>query len=146
MLDWWDESALVAATLVVALIPVLWIIVRRRWLSARGWVFDCSLAIPSTTPSTRWMLGVARINGDRFEWYRVYSWSLRPRVAFSRSDNQVLTTRQSEEDESAALYDQERVSTVDGPRGRTDLAMSPRDMTAFLSWMEASPPGQNYSS
>ena len=138
--------AAVAIGLVVALLllPVAGLVVRRRWLSQQGWVFDCSLRLDFTSPGSGWMLGVARLAGERFEWYRVFSLSLRPRVTFSRASAQVTSTRQADSVEAVSLYDQGRIAALEDASRRAEIALAPGDMTAFLSWMEASPPGLRY--
>ena len=91
-----------AVLLVAALIPVVWLIGRRRWLARSGWVFDCSLRSAIMTPST-WMLGVVRLNGELVEWYRVFSWSLRPKVTLRRGQAQPTASRVLEPAERALL-------------------------------------------
>ena len=61
MPDWWSWTAIAVGLLVACLlIPVVWLIVRRRWLAGRGRVFECSLK----RPDGGWTLGVARFRGD----------------------------------------------------------------------------------
>jgi len=133
-----------AVLLVAALIPVVWLIARRRWLARSGWVFDCSLRSAIMTPST-WMLGVVRLNGELVEWYRVFSWSLRPKVTLRRGQAQPTASRVLEPAERALLVDQDRVVQLTDPEGRSvELAMALARMTAFLSWLEAAPPGSGY--
>ena len=56
MPDWWSWTAVAVGLLVlVALIPVFWLFIRRRWLAGRGRVFECSLK----RPGAGWTLGVA---------------------------------------------------------------------------------------
>jgi hypothetical protein len=133
-----------AVALVVALVPIVLLVARRRWLARSGWVFDCSLRRPGMTPRSRWMLGVARLNGELIEWYRVFSWSLRPKVSLRRQDTRASRVRMLLPDERALLFDQERVATLESDEERVELAMDPDRMTAFLSWLEAAPPGVGY--
>jgi len=133
-----------ACVLVVVLVPVLWLVARRRWLARSGWVFDCSLRVLDGAPGSAWMLGVARLNGDLIEWYRVYSWSLRPKVSLHRGQTRVASTRAAEPAERALLYDQDRVAELCGESVSVEVAMVPDRMTAFLSWLESAAPGQSY--
>lgn len=128
--------------LLAALIPVIWLIARRRWLASSGWVFDCSLRQlhGSTGP---WMLGVARLNGELMEWYRVFSVSLRPKVTVRRGQVHVVTTRAPRPEERSQLVEAERVAVLGGADD-VEVAMAPDRMTAFLSWLEAAPPGSSY--
>ncbi len=143
-----DGLAVVELVLVLvvlaALIPVVLLVARRRWLGQQGWVFDCSLRRLEATPSSTWTLGVARFNGETVEWYRVFSWSLRPALTFTRGETQVVTTRDATEGERPVLADQQRVAQLRGAGHPVEVAMVPASMTAFLSWLESAPPGFGY--
>lgn len=147
MPDWWSWTAIALAVIVVGLIvPLVWMVARRRWLSTRGWTFDCSLRFADAAPGSGWMLGVARYSGETVEWYRVYSWSLVPRVRLSRGESHVLATREPDAAEAGFLYEDQRIAELGGANAGVCLAMSRQDMTAFLSWMEAALPGQQFRS
>lgn len=139
----WAEWALASAALLVLLV-VVFLFVRRRWLSHRGWVFDCSLRRLTTTPSSGWMLGVARLNGEQFEWYRVFSASSHPKVVLRRGGTQVVSSRGMEPRERAILYDQVRITELRAGDTAVEVALSSANMTALLSWLEAAPPGLDY--
>ena len=124
----------------VLLIPVVWLIVRRRWLAGRGRVFECSLRRTGTT-SSGWTLGVAPFRDGDLEWYRVFSLSLRPKVVFHRHETRVLRVRTPEPGEAAELYDGHVVTELGGAHEGTMLAMDRQDLTAFSSWTEAGRPG-----
>ncbi|HHU40470.1 MAG TPA: DUF2550 family protein [Propionibacterium sp.] len=141
MPDWWSWTALAVGLLVVCLlVPVVGLIVRRRWLAGRGRVFECSLRRPQA-PSSGWTLGVARFRDDDLEWYRVFSLSLRPKVTFHRHETKVVRVRQPAPAEAAELYDGHVVTELGGRHAGTQLAMGRPDLTAFSSWTEAGPPG-----
>lgn len=73
--------ALTVCGLVVALVVVgLFVFgLRRRLIQRSGGTFDCSLRwdVPEKTDTNGkgWGYGVARYNGDRIEWYRVFSYA-----------------------------------------------------------------------
>lgn len=73
--------ALTVCGLVVALVVVgLFVFgLRRRLIQRSGGTFDCSLrwdVSEKSDPSGKgWSYGVARYNGDRIEWYRVFSYA-----------------------------------------------------------------------
>lgn len=88
--------ALTACGIVVALV-VLGLFVfglRRRLIQRSGGTFDCSLRwdVPEKpdTNGKGWSYGVARYNGDRIEWYRVFSYAYRPRRTLERSAIEVM--------------------------------------------------------
>ena len=93
------------------------------------------------------MLGVARYSEGSLEWFRFFSFSLRPRVVFRRGTFDVLDTREPTPVEALALNADQRViliesTDVSNPAGwEWELAMSPESLTGLLSWLEAAPPG-----
>ena len=125
-----------------ALVPVIWLIVRRRWLAGRGRVFECSLK----PPGAGWMLGVARFRGDDLEWYRVFSLSLRPRLTLHRQETHVRSVRRPTASEATELYDGHIVTELGGRYGGHLLAMARPDLTAFSSWTESGAPGPSLES
>lgn len=141
MPDWWSWTALAVGLLVVCvLVPVAWLVARRRWLSGRHRVFECSLHRPGTDAGS-WMMGIARFRDETVEWYRVFSLSLRPAYTFTRGTTRVLRVRQPEAAEAAEVYTGHVVADLDAPYEGMSLAMSRPDLNAFSSWTEAAPPG-----
>lgn len=133
------EVVLVIAFLVVV-IPILWLYLRRRWLSRQGGMFDCSLLV-----GRRWVIGVARYSGEYLQWFRIFSLSLRPRISYRRTSTQALETRELTEAEVDDLYAGMRVvrleATMDFEGPETwELAMPTESVTGLLSWLEAAPP------
>ena len=120
---------------------------RQRFLARQGGTFSCSLRLGSTTPSSGWALGVARYNQGLLEWFRFFSYSLRPRLVFPRSEVRVLESREPDMVESVSLGADQRVLRVettlrDVTAAEYELAMSPESLTGLLSWLEAAPPGR----
>lgn len=145
-MDWLGITELVALTLVVLLlIPVLFLGVRRRWLSRQGGMFDCSVRLSTGTPGTGWVLGVARYSGDNLEWFRAFSISLRPRMIFPRSQSHAGAQREADPIESVLLYDDQRILCLELSDGRSvEVAMAVASLTGLLSWLESAPPGAHY--
>lgn len=132
------------ALVIIALVPVLFLAGRRRWLSRAGGVFDCSLRLSTTTPGAGWVMGVARYSGDNLEWFRVFSPSLRPKVIFPRSSSHAGAQRDPDPIEAVTLADQ-RVLAMEFTDGHSwELAMSVASLTGLLSWLESAPPGSRY--
>lgn len=130
-----------ACIVVLILFPIAYLGIRRKWLSGRGWVFDCALR--TIDPGSDWMLGVARLQGDTLLWYRTFSWSLNPKVVIKRGETFMDSTRSVEPAEIATLPEQSKVAILGGAE-HVEVAMSPANMTALLSWLEASLPGVDY--
>ncbi|MFF8029998.1 MULTISPECIES: DUF2550 domain-containing protein [unclassified Streptomyces] len=119
---------------------------RRRLIQRSGGTFDCSLRweAPESGDSQGkgWAYGVARYNGDRVEWFRVFSYAPRPRRALERSAIEVAGRRLPEGEEELALLTDYVVLACLHRGTRLELAMSEDALTGFLAWLEAAPPGQ----
>jgi hypothetical protein len=118
---------------------------RRRWLNRLGGTFECSLRLRMRTPGAGWVLGVGRYSEGILEWFRYFSYSLRPRMVFPRRSIRVLETRMPNPVEAVALNADEKVVRLEMQDGRAEtqweLAMSEESVTGLLSWLEAAPPG-----
>ncbi|MEE4595321.1 DUF2550 domain-containing protein [Streptomyces sp. DSM 41524] len=141
--------ALLVSGVVVALVVVgLFVFgLRRRLIQRSGGTFDCSLRWdpPSgeSEPSGKgWVYGVARYNGDRVEWFRVFSYAPRPRRILERASIEVLERRTPKGEEELALLSDAVVLACRHGGTRLELAMSDDALTGFLAWLEAAPPGQ----
>lgn len=131
----------VVAVVVLALLALGLLALRRRILTRRGGTFDCSLRLHEAAHGKGWVLGVARYAGDALEWYRVFSYSMRPRRALGRGRLQVLERRMPLGVEVFALTAGSVVVRCREANDPVDLAMSPESLTGFLSWVESAPPG-----
>jgi Protein of unknown function (DUF2550) len=118
---------------------------RRRWLNRLGGTFECSLRLRMRTPGAGWVLGVGRYSEGILEWFRYFSYSLRPRMVFPRRSVRVLETRMPNPVEAVALNSNEKVVRLEMQDGHAEtqweLAMSEESVTGLLSWLEAAPPG-----
>ncbi|MEV6669977.1 DUF2550 domain-containing protein [Streptomyces sp. NPDC051162] len=119
---------------------------RRRLIQRSGGTFDCSLrwSVPEDAPldGKGWVYGVARYNSDRIEWFRVFSYAVRPRRVLERASIEVLERRAPFGDEELALLSDAVVLICVHQGTRLELAMSEDALTGFLAWLEAAPPGQ----
>ena len=137
---------LLVAILALAVLSLIVLADRRRWLSRQGGTFECSLRLDRTAPSAGWVLGVARYHDGLLQWFRFFSYSWRPRQAFLRASVRVLDTREPDAAEAVSLYADQRIVRFEvagegEPAELWDLAMSPDSLTGLLSWLEAAPPG-----
>ena len=127
---------------------------RRRLIQRPGGTFDCSLRlapaedgadlpVPGATPHGKgWVYGVARYSGDRVEWFRVFSYAIRPRKVLERPAIEVIGRREPQGSEELALLSDAVVLSCVHRGTRLELAMSDDALTGFLAWLEAAPPGQ----
>ncbi|GAA3180241.1 MULTISPECIES: DUF2550 domain-containing protein [Streptomyces] len=141
-------ALLVSGAVVVLVLLGLFVFgLRRRLIQRSGGTFDCSLRwdVPEDErePSGKgWIYGVARYNGDRVEWFRVFSYAPRPRRILERSAIEVVERRTPQGEEELALLSDSVVLVCRHSGTRLELAMSEDALTGFLAWLEAAPPGQ----
>jgi hypothetical protein len=116
---------------------------RRMLLQRPVGTFACSVRVGAAANGKGWAYGVGRYHGDRVEWFRIRSLSLRPRHVFVRREVQLRGRRAPRAEEmhwiptSAMVVECALSGTI------IELAMSADALTGFLSWMEAAPPGQH---
>lgn len=133
------DVLLVLLVILVASLVVL--ALRRRVLQHSGGTFDCSVRLDRFLVGPGWILGLGRYAGDRVEWFRIFSFSPRPRLSLWRRDVEIVERRIPVGSEVVAVVE-EAVILVLANRGRSvELAMSAGALTGFLSWLEAAPPG-----
>ncbi|MFB4196096.1 DUF2550 domain-containing protein [Streptomyces carpaticus] len=136
----------VGAVLALIVLGLLGFGVRRRLIQRLGGTFDCSARFRAPTAGQSlgkgWIYGVARYNGDRVEWFRVFSYAVRPRRALERDRIQVRERRQPQGEEELALLSGAVVLSCRHDGDDVELAMSEDALTGFLAWLEAAPPGQ----
>lgn len=139
---------LCGAALLVLVAGLFAFAVRRRLIQRSGGTFDCNLrwdvseAAAADAKGKGWAYGIARYDGDRIEWFRVFSYAPRPRRVLVRDGIEVLQRRQPEGEEELALLSDAVVLACSLRGTRVELAMSEDALTGFLAWLEAAPPGQ----
>jgi Protein of unknown function (DUF2550) len=90
-----------------------------------------------------WTLGTARYAEDMLEWYRVFSFSPRPRWVFPRRELEVRGRRVPDGPEALALLSGAVVLECSWGERWVELAMADDALTGFLAWLESAPPGQH---
>ncbi len=138
-----DVVRVAVAVVAILVVAVTGLVLRRRALSRRGGVFDCSLRERPAPRGEGWMLGLARYTDDTLEWYRVVSWSPRPRRRLSRRGLAVVGRRDPSGPETYALLPHALVVECTLHGRPLELAMGPDALTGFLAWLEAAPPGRD---
>ncbi|MEB8338736.1 DUF2550 domain-containing protein [Streptomyces endophyticus] len=138
----------VVAIVVLVVVGLVAFGVRRRLIQRSGGTFDCSLRWDAPAPDAAdvsgkgWGYGIARYNGDRIEWFRVFSYAPRPKRILERAAIEVTGRRSPEGEEELALLSDAIVLACSHRGTRLELAMSEDALTGFLAWLEAAPPGQ----
>jgi hypothetical protein len=137
-----------AAGLVVLLVLLygLLLVVRRRVLSRHGGTFELSHRMrPGEEPGRGWLLGLGRYSGEHLEWFRIFTLAPRPKRAWDRARLSYDGVREPEGPERTVLYPDHLVVDCESPEGRVELAMSRESLTGFQAWLEARPPGTDWS-
>jgi hypothetical protein len=145
---WWEAILdSLGLVLVAILLVFVFLFVRRRVISRSGGTFECSVrtrvpAQGAAASSARgWSLGLGRYTGDQLEWFRIFSFSARPKYTFDRTMT-VGQRRTPHRAEAFSLYAGHVVVAVQLDTGRrVELAMSHNALMGFLAWTEAAPPG-----
>lgn len=127
----------VALALVVAFIVYVWL--RRRWIAGGKPLMLCAI---SAGEHSRWRLGLARISGERLDWFSVVGPSPRPAHSWVRHDLDLGAPQRLADAVPGLPPDAVCVlgHSVSRPY---ELAMSPAAYTAVRAWLESSPPGYN---
>ena len=134
---------IVAVALLLIVVVLVTLVIRRLRLIRSGGVDVWQRRVRASAPtSTRgWNLGVLRYRGEEIAWFRVISLSGGAEVRLSRRQIEITERRGPGPSEEFVLPSDATVLRCrDG--GRTvELAMSQDVLTGFLSWLEATPPG-----
>lgn len=131
--------------LLLALLYGLALVVRRRLLSRNGGTFELSYRVRTDRPGRGWVLGLGRYSGERLEWFRVFSLSPRPKRSWVRESLTFDGRREPLGAEQMSLYPDHLVIHCQTADGEVELAMSAGSLTGFQSWLEARPPGTDWS-
>ena len=136
-----DAACTGALVAVVLLLAVLAIPLRREALRRRGGLFDCSLRTNRSRDGRGWMIGVGLYAGDAVAWYRMFSYSPRPKRVIVRRSLDVVSRRAPTGMERGVLLAGSVIVECVDSHGPLELAMPEGTLTGFLSWLESAPPG-----
>jgi Protein of unknown function (DUF2550) len=146
MLWWQDLLDSLGLLVLLAMLAVGSLFVRRRLLGRSNGTFECSLRMrppvrPGAAAAARgWTLGLGRYRDTTVEWFRIFSFSPRPKHTFDRSLT-VLSRRTPSGPEAFAMYGGSVVVSVRLRSGQSiEMAMTDSALTGFLAWVEAAPP------
>ena len=120
---------------------LLAISVRRRLLSREGGAIELSFRLKPKSQGRGWVLGVGRFVGDELQWFKVFSFSMRPRRTLSRRDLHVRARRTPMGPESLAVLKGAEILELVSGQDKVEIALDSAAVTGFLAWLEARPPG-----
>ncbi|HET7406354.1 MAG TPA: DUF2550 domain-containing protein [Mycobacteriales bacterium] len=132
-------DAIGVLVLIAALLLGL-LVLRRLFLTRRGGCLGISLR-RAGAGRHGWVLGLGRLERDRLVWFRLFSFSLRPRHAVDRSALAVLQRRRPSGGETLMLPGDAVIFRCDGVREALEVALPESTLPAFLAWLESAPPG-----
>jgi hypothetical protein len=129
--------------LVLSLLIVGLFILRRFVLTRTVGTFDCSLRQDSDSGDAEpsWILGVARYEVDRLDWFRVFSMAPRPGRVLNRSQLTVIERRAPTDDEKYSVMPGSLIVRCSYGSRELELAMSQEAFNGFATWLESAPPG-----
>lgn len=127
---------------VLLLFAALLLLFLRRWLLVRhGGTIELYLRLSTMVMGRGWAPGFARFAGEQLRWYRMFSYSPRPRRVLARKGLAVESRRSPAGSECLSLPDDWVVLRCTSHHAPVEIAMAPSAVTGFLSWIEAAPPG-----
>jgi len=133
----------VVATLVTVLVGLWAVVLARRLVLARGvGTFDCSLRRSGRRGRGTWVLGVARYEADRLDWFQVLTVSPRPTRSLARERLAILDRRDPGEIASYAILPDWVVVVCAYGTSTLELAMSDAAYNGLAAWLESAPPGR----
>jgi hypothetical protein len=131
----------IGIALVCVALALLGLALRRALIAHGGGTVEMSLRLRRRRHGQGWSLGVARYSRDDLQWFRVFSYSPRPRRTLSRGSVEILDRRTPTLPESLALQKGMSIVTLQNGTQRVELGMTEPVLTGFLSWLEAAAPG-----
>jgi len=133
----------VLATLVTVLVGLWAVVLARRLVLARGvGTFDCSLRRIGRRGRRGWVLGVARYEADRLDWFQVLTVSPRPTRSLARERLAILDRHDPDEITSYAVLPGWVVVLCAYGTSTLELAMSEAAYNGLAAWLESAPPGR----
>lgn len=125
----------------IVLLALATLFFRRAAITRGGGTIDVSLRLTTVMAGRGWSHGLARFRGDELRWYRVFSFSPRPRRVLSRRELAVQGRRQPDDVERLTMPGDWVVVRCADRRSSVEMAMASTTLTGLLSWIEAAPPG-----
>jgi Protein of unknown function (DUF2550) len=133
----------VAGICIAAFFALLFVIFfRRRLLMLGGGTIRLQVRVNTMVPGRGWSTGVGQFVGSELRFHRMFSLAVRPKRVLDRSTIVVEQRRSPEGPERLTMPAQWVILRCTTRDGGLEIAMAAPTATGFLSWLEASPPGQ----
>ncbi|NUO55824.1 MAG: DUF2550 domain-containing protein [Hamadaea sp.] len=145
----------IAVGLIVVFLLLATLFLRREWFARRGGTVEIYMRLGMMVEGRGWAPGFARFAGDELRWYRMFSFSPRPRRILRRRDLSLVGRRTPSSAEQVLVPAEWVVVRLLRPTRTVqpdplpddklvEIAMSPTVVTGFLSWYESAPPGPSH--
>jgi hypothetical protein len=131
----------IAVGVFVLLAGLALLFVRRGLIVRSTGTIELSWRLSSMLPARGWSPGIGRFAGDDLRWYRIFSYSVRPRRVLSRTALAVEGRRCPDVAERLVLDPDWVIVRCTSKGAPIEIAMSQSTLAGFLSWIEAVPPG-----
>jgi len=133
--------AVVLAVLALLVALVLGSVLIRRSVLSRGWgSFDCSLR---PRHHGAWTYGLARYEQDRLDWFRLFSFTLRPTRSLTRARLTILDHRRPTGADGTLLNPDWVLVRCLYDATLLELGMSEPAYNGLATWLESAPPGEH---
>jgi hypothetical protein len=140
VLEW--LAVIVAAMGAVLALGVGALFLRRLFVQRDGGFDMCLRTGRDDGWSGGWVFGIARYRGDMLEWFRTFGAGGSKRV-LGRRALVVHSRREPELDEAYDLPAGHLIFICDIDGEQLEVSMTEAASMAFLSWLEAAPPGEH---
>ncbi len=114
---------------------------RRGVIARSGGTIELSWRMNTIMPGRGWSPGIGRFVGDDLRWYRIFSFSVRPRRILTRRGLVVDGRRAPTGPERLVLAPDRVIVRCTSEGAVIEIAMAESTLAGFLSWIEAVPPG-----
>jgi hypothetical protein len=114
---------------------------RRGFIARSGGTIEMSWRLSTVMSGRGWSPGIGRFVGDDLRWYRVFSFSIRPRHTLCRRALVIESRRVPDGPERLVLAPDWMVVRCTSGDNLIEIAMAESTLAGFLSWIEAVPPG-----
>jgi hypothetical protein len=114
---------------------------RRGFIARSIGTIEMSLRLNTVVAGRGWSPGIGRFAGDDLRWYRMFSFSFRPRRTLSRRALVVESRRVPDGPEWLVLAPDWMIVRCISDDALVEIAMAEPTLAGFLSWIEAVPPG-----
>jgi len=131
----------IAIGVLVLLVGLALLFLRRAVIARSSGTIELSWRLSSVIAGRGWSPGIGRFTGDELRWYRIFSYSVRPRRVLSRTALAVDSRRAPDGPERLVLEADWVIVSCTNRGVQVEIAMSQATLAGFLSWIEAVPPG-----